>query len=391
VPEHRPLARRMAEESIILLKNETTQGVAPVLPLRPSDRRIALIGPLADAAAEMPGTWAIGARNEDVVTLRAAIADRCKQTGCSLDYQQGTQIEGASESGFAAAIEAARMADVVVLALGEGQAMSGEASSRAHLDLPGNQRELLETITAIGKPAVLVVFSGRPLVLEWAAIHVPAILEAWFLGDEVGPALTNILFGDVSPSGRVPLSFPRTVGQEPLYYAQLPTGRQADGRDRVPSDGASGTKFVSRYLDVRNDALFPFGCGLSYTRFTYSDVKVSTPALSLSQTNSRERKAPLITVTANLKNVGTRDGAEVAQLYLSVKGTSVSQPMRSLKGFQRLSLRPGESRQIAFDLGFEELSFYGVESKRVIEPARYTVWIGGDSLASQSASFEITP
>jgi beta-glucosidase len=389
VPEHLPFARKAAEESIILLKNDAANGAAPILPLRSSARKIALIGPLADAADEMAGTWAIGARNEDIGTLRTAIGNRCKQIGCSLDYQQGTDIEGVSEAGFAAAIEAAGNADVVLLALGESQGMSGEAASRAHLDLPGNQQKLLEAITKLGKPTVLVVFSGRPLVLDWAAEHVPAILEAWFLGDEVGPAITNVLFGDTNPSGRVPLSFPRAVGQEPLYYAQLPTGRPAEGRDHVPSDGSKGTKFFSRYLDVRNDALFPFGYGLSYTKFAYSDVKVSASMIPLSKANSLDHTTPLITVSATLKNIGDREGTEVAQLYVNNNGASVSQPVRLLKGFQRVTLGPGESKQLTFNLGFDELSFYNVESKPVMEPTHYTVWIGGDSVASQSATFNV--
>ena len=390
VPEHRPLARKVAEESIILLKNDAPNGATPVLPLPATVKKIALIGPLADAADEMAGTWAMGARNEDIVTLRAALNDRCKQSGCVVECQRGTDIEGASEAGFAAAVEAAAKADVVLLALGEGQGMSGEAASRAHLDLPGNQQKLLEAIVRVGKPSALVVFSGRPLVLDWAAAHVPAIVEAWFLGDEAGPAIASVLFGDANPSGRVPLSFPRAVGQEPLYYAQLPTGRPADGRDLVPSDGAKGTKFFSRYLDVRNDALFPFGYGLSYTRFTYSDVKVSAATLPLSTVNQPGNSAPLITVTATLKNVGARAGEEVAQVYVRNNGASVSQPVRQLKGFQRVALQPGESKQVTFTLGFNELSFYNAESKLVVEPTHYAVWVGGSSIASQSATFDVT-
>jgi len=391
VAAHRPLARKTAEESIILLKNDAAKDAAgPVLPLQAGATRIALIGPLADAAGEMAGTWAIGARNEDIVTLRRAMEERCKQSGCSLDYQRGTDIDGSSEAGFAAAIDAARKADVVLLALGEGQGMSGEAASRTHLDLPGNQQKLLEAITNLGRQTVLVVFSGRPLVLDWAAAHVPAILEAWFLGDEAGTALTGVLFGDANPSGRVPISFPRAVGQEPLYYAQLPTGRPADGRDLVPSDGGKGTKFFSRYLDVRNDALFPFGYGLSYTRFAYSDIAVSAAKVPLSKANGTDHNSPLVTVTATLKNTGQRAGTEVAQIYLNNNGASVSQPVRLLKGFQRVTLQPGESKQITFNLGFEELSFYNAESKQVIEPTHYALWVGGSSLASQSATFEVT-
>ncbi len=390
VAANRPLARKVAEESIILLKNEAANGGVPVLPLQSAAKKIALIGALADTAAEMAGTWAMGARNEDIVTLRKAMEERCTQAGCSIDYQRGTEIDSSSDAGFNAALEAARKADVVVLALGEGQGMSGEAASRTELDLPGNQQALLEAINKIGKPTVLVIFSGRPLVLDWAAAHVPAILEAWFLGDEVGPALTGVLFGDANPSGRVPMSFPRAVGQEPLYYAQLPTGRPADGRDLVPSDGAKGTKFFSRYLDARNDALFPFGYGLSYTRFSYSDVTVNMSTVPLLQANSPDHTTPIVTVTATLKNAGSQTGTEVAQLYVNNNGASLSQPVRQLKGFQRIALQPGDSKRITFNLSFEELSFYNAESKQVIEPTHYKLWVGGSSLASESAAFEVT-
>ncbi len=390
VAAHRPVARKAAEESIILLKNDIANGGVAVLPLQPAGKKIALIGALADSAGEMAGTWAMGARNEDIITLRKAMEEHCKQAGCSLDYQRGTEIDSSSQAGFNAALEAARKADVVVLALGEGQGMSGEAASRTELDLPGNQQNLLEAIAKLGKPSVLVVFSGRPLVLDWEAAHVPAIVEAWFLGDEVGPALTGVLFGDVNPSGRVPISFPRAVGQEPLYYAQLPTGRPADGRDLVPSDGAKGTKFFSRYLDVRNDALFPFGYGMSYTNFAYSDVTVSAATIPLAKANGADHTSPLVKVTATLRNTGSRAGAEVAQLYVNNNGASVSQPVRLLKGFQRVTLQPGESKQITFNLGFEELSFYNAESEQVIEPTHYRLWVGGSSLASQSAMFEVT-
>lgn len=385
VPEHLPLARKAAQESVILLKNDSS-----ALPLKASPGKIALIGPLADATGEMAGTWAMGANNSDVSTLRAALEDRCKKAGCSLAYEKGTEIETDSEDGFAAAAQAAQNADVVVMALGESQGMSGEAASRAHLDLPGNQEKLLEAVAKTGKPVVLVVFSGRPLVLNWAAEHVPAIVEAWFLGDEAGNALADVLFGDVNPSGRVPLSFPRAVGQEPLYYAQLPTGRPAEGRDRMPSDGAKQTKFFSRYLDVRNDALFPFGYGLSYTTFSYSNVKVSVAAIPLAKAYAGSHATPLINVTATLTNTGTREGTEVAQLYVNNDGTSVSQSVRQLKGFERVTLKPGESKQLSFSLGFDELSFYNVESKQVVEPTHYTVWVGGSSLASEGTTFDVT-
>jgi len=265
--------------------------------------------------------------------------------------------------------------------------MSGEAGSRAHLDLPGNQEQLLEEVTAAGKPVVLLVFSGRPLVLDWAAKHVPAILEAWFPGTEAGNAFADVLYGDVSPSGKLPMSFPRALGQEPLYYNQFPTGRPATGIDlSKPPDGDS--RFFSRYIDVPNSALFPFGYGLSYSSFSYKDVKVSKASIPLAQALAN-RATPLVEATATVTNTGSRTATEVVQCYVRNLGASIEQPVRSLKGFQRVTLAPGESKQVSFPLGFNELSFYNVGSAPTVEATHYTVWIGGSSLADQEARFEV--
>src|SRR5579859_2009714 len=278
VAEHRPLARRAAEESLVLLQNNPAPQ-NPLLPLDPATRKIALIGPLADDASDMVGAWS-GANNfGDVRTLRATMVERAQQSGAILTYEKGTEISGTSDSGFAAAVAAAQNSDVAILALGESSAMSGEAASRAYLDLPGNQQQLLEAVVATGKPVVLVVFSGRPLVLDWAAQHVSAIMEVWYPGVEAGPAIADTLFGDVAPSGKLTMSFPRAVGQEPLYYNQLPTGRPIQHADPA-HPGYVEMKYVSRYLDVPNDALFPFGHGLAYSTFGYSAVSLSTQSIS---------------------------------------------------------------------------------------------------------------
>jgi beta-glucosidase len=266
--------------------------------------------------------------------------------------------------------------------------MSGEAASRAHLDLPGNQQRLMKVIVATGKPVILLVFSGRPLVLDWAASHVPAIMEVWFPGVETGPAIVETLFGDAPPSGKLTMSFPRAVGQEPLYYSQLPTGRPEQFPDpRHP--GPVETKYVSKYLDVPNSALFPFGHGLSYTTFAYSDVKVSVPVVSIAALTSDHNAHP-VHVTAKVTNTGRRRGIEIAQCYVRITGTSVEQPVRSLKGFTRLTLDPGESRTVDFPLGFEELSFFDANSRRTVEPADYTVFVGGSSTADQFSTFQAT-
>lgn len=388
VDAHRPLARRAAEESFVLLKNGG-HGQSPVLPLSAGVKKLALIGPLADDAGEMQGAWGGAQHLPDVVTLRGGLAARMKKLGGELLYAKGTDVLTGSQEGFAAAKQAAEQADVVVMALGESSSMSGEAGSRAHLDLPGNQQQLLEAIVATGKPVVLLVFSGRPLVLDWADQHVGAIMETWFPGTEAGNAVANVLFGDVAPSGKLTMSFPRAVGQEPLYYNQFPTGRPAGDAD-LSKPPAGDTRFISRYIDVPNDALYPFGYGLSYTTFGYSDVAVSRKQVPLAEANRADAKN-VVTVTATVKNTGRRAGTEVVQLYVRNLGASVEQPVRSLQGFQRVTLKAGESRQVTFQLGFPELSFYNVKSQPVVEPTHYTVWVGGSSLASGQADFDVVP
>ena len=284
-------------------------------------------------------------------------------------------------------MKAVQDADVAVLALGESNAMSGEAGSRAYLDLPGNQEQLLEAVAATGKPIVLLVFSGRPLVLDWAAQHVSAILEVWFPGVEAGHAIANILYGEVSPSGKLPMSFPRAVGQEPLFYNQFPTGRPATGIDLSNPPGGD-TRFFSRYIDVSNSALFPFGFGLSYASFSYSNVKVSRTSVPLAQAVAN-RSTALVEATATVTNRGNRTATEVVQCYVRNLGASVEQPVRSLEGFERVTLAPGESKQVTFPLGFNELSFYNVASVRTMEATDYTVWIGGSSLADQEGDFKV--
>ncbi len=387
VAEHRPLVRKAAEESFVLLQNGKLASGAPLLPLSPAIKRVALIGPLADNAGEMTGVWGGAGQDRDIITLRQALSERARQLGGALLYARGTEIDDPSQAGFPEALQAARAADVVILALGESNRMSGEAGSRTNLDLPGNQQQLLEAVVAAGKPVVLLIFSGRPLVLDWAAQHVPAIMAVWFPGTEAGHALANVLYGDVSPSGKLPMSFPRAVGQEPLYYNQFPTGRPPTGIDlsKPPTDD---TRFFSRYIDAPNSALFPFGYGLSYSSFSYGDVKVSKAGIPLRQALAN-RSTPLLEATATVTNTGDRAATEVVQCYVRNLGASIEQPVRSLKGFERVTLAPGESRQVTFHLGFSELSFFNLESKPTIEATHYTVWIGGSSLADQGAAFEV--
>jgi len=396
-PEKRALARKAAEETLVLLKNSVAvPDTAPVLPLAQNLPCIAVIGPLADSAIDMLGSWPAAGRPGDVVTLRAALQDRCKDGKTKVLYAEGTSILSDSDAGFAEAVAAAQQATVVIIALGESAAaMTGESSSRTRLDLPGNQEQLLETITALGKPTVLVLFDGRPLAIKWAALHVPAILEAWYPGIEAGPAVADVLFGNVNPSGKLPASFPRAVGQEPLFYNQLPTGRPADLVDLTHPPIGSADKYFSRYIDETNAALFPFGFGLSYTQFTYSNLTLKPSTISLATLQPVKEAlftpAPAVHVSFTVKNTGPVAGVEIVQLYLRNIGGSVEEPVRELKGFQRVSLKPGESKQIEFTLDYSELSYYDLDMKRVIEPTDYQVWVGGSSGATLGSQFEVTP
>ena len=388
VAEHRPLVRRAAEESFVLLQNNPVNG-DNLLPFTKNTKKIALIGPLADDASDMVGAWS-GANNfNDVRTLRATMAERAQQSGATLTYAEGTEISGTSNAGFAAAVAAAQSSEVAILALGESSDMSGEAASRAHLDLPGNQQQLLEAVVATGKPVVLLIFSGRPLVLGWAALHVPAIMEVWYPGVEAGPAIADTLFGDVAPSGKLTMSFPRAVGQEPLYYNQLPTGRPIQYADPA-HPGYVERKYVSRYLDVPNDALFPFGHGLSYSTFGYSGVSLSMQTIS-SAALMRDHKTQPMIASATVTNTGARHATEVVQCYVNIRGASTEQPVRNLKGFARITLDPGQSQTVQFPLGFDELSIYNAGAQQIVEPAEYTVYIGGSSTAANAVHFATTP
>lgn len=381
-PASLELARTAAEQSFVLLKNVPING-KPVLPLNASAKAVALIGPLADDGAQMVGSWGGKSTAKDVTTLRVALDARLQSNGGRVLYAKGADLLGTSEAGFAEAVNAAKQADVVIMALGEDATwMTGEAASRAHLDLPGRQQQLLEAVAATGKPVVLLVFSGRPLVLNWAAQHVAAIMEVWFPGVQAGPAIVHTLFGDISPSGKLTTSFPRAVGQEPLYYNALNTGRPPGKIDltRTPTNGDE--KYVSRYVDEQNSPLFPFGFGLSYTSFSYSPTTLSSSTASASALNNGTET---VRVSAEIKNMGNREADEIVQLYISERGTSVARPIRELKGFRRITLAPGQSQRIEFTLGRNELRFWNIDMKNVVEPADVTVWIAADSASGTPA------
>jgi beta-glucosidase len=360
--ELRALARRVSGESIVLLKNERS-----LLPLAKSTA-IAVIGPLADNKEEPLGPWHTQGRAEDVVSVLQGIKAKIP-AGTQVLYAQGAGIEDTSRAGFAAAVAAARQAKVAILVLGERGDMSGEAASRASIGLPGVQQQLLEAVAATGTPVVLVLMNGRPLIFEWAAEHVPAIVETWFLGVEAGNATADVLFGDVNPSGKLPVTFPRALGQVPLYYNHRNTGRPMQPQN----------KFSSKYLDVPNEPRYPFGFGLSYTTFVYRDLRLST---------ARARVSDTVTATVTVANTGTREGTEVVQLYVRDEVASVSRPVRELKAFRRVTLRPNESRNVELRIAVRDLWFIGLDMKPVVEPGTFRVFVGPNSAEGLEATFE---
>jgi beta-glucosidase len=394
-PDAVALARKVAERSFVLLKNSPGPGKAPLLPLSARAGRIALIGPQAEDRASMLGSWAGLGRAEDVVTLRDALSDRVGAK--NLIYAKGVGMTDGSDTELAAAVAAAGQADTVILALGEnGPAMTGEATSRAHLGLPGRQQELLEKVVATGKPVVLILFSGRPLTLPWAFEHVPAVLAAWLPGIQAGPALVRTLFGEVDPAGRLVVSWPRNVGQLPLYYNALNTGRPADKSDLTKPLGDSTDTYVSRYIDERNDPQFPFGHGLSYTTYRYGPIELGTGPLKSADLTAAlrdraVRSKGVLTASADVTNTGSRAGEEVVQLYVRLMGTSVAQPVRALKGFQRVSLAPGETKKVAFELVPDAFALWNDLNKWVVEPAKLAVWISPDSAHGAPATVQIQP
>ncbi|MEL1266211.1 beta-glucosidase BglX [Pseudoxanthomonas putridarboris] len=363
-PAHRQAARTMAQKSLVLLENNND-----TLPLSRSLRTLAVIGPLADHPRAMLGNWAAIGREEDAVTplagLKAALGD-----GTRLIVAKGADIDSQDTSGFDAAVRAAKQADAVVMFLGEHPDMSAEANNRTTLDLPGVQERLALAVAATGKPVVAVLLNGRPLSIGALQGKVPAILEAWFPGVEGGHAIADVLLGDVNPSGKLPVTFPRNVGQVPIYYAHKNTGRPPREQE----------KYSSKYLDVHWTPQYPFGHGLSYTTFGYGDLSVKQPRL---RADGQQEVAVRVT------NTGPRAGVEVVQLYVRDDVASVTRPVKQLRGFQRVALEPGESRTVTFTLGFDDLAMYDAAMQRVVEPGTFTVFVGGSSADGVQAQFEV--
>ncbi|MBZ4036133.1 glycoside hydrolase family 3 C-terminal domain-containing protein [Flavobacterium sp. 17A] len=359
-PEHRKAAREMAEKSIVLLKNEKQ-----TLPISKSTKTIAFIGPMVKEYKANMGFWAVELPevkyDKWVVSQWDGLQNKVGKN-TKLLYAKGCEIEGTNKDGFAEAVETAKQADVVILSIGERHDMSGEAKSRSDIHLPGVQEDLVKAVLATGKPVVVLINAGRPLVFNYTADNAPAILYTWWLGTEAGNAIANVLFGDYNPSGKLPMTFPREVGQVPIYYNHFSTGR--------PAKNENETNYVSAYIDLKNSPKFPFGYGLSYTTFDYSGLKLSSTKIKSNET---------IKVSFQLKNSGKVAGEEVAQLYLKDKFGSVVRPVLELRDFQKVKLNAGESKTIEFTIDKEKLSFYNNKLEWGAEPGDFEVMIGTSS------------
>lgn len=375
--ENRAAARRIAAETFVLLKNQDN-----LLPLK-RQGKIALIGPLADTRANMAGTWCVAYTPDKYSTLKEGFeralkgkAELLYAQGCNLmadaDRQRAAEFGKTINRGDDAALKAealavAAKADVIVCAMGESAEMSGECASRSDLRLPDVQRELLAELVKLGKPVVMLNFSGRPTVLTWEQDNVDAILNVWFGGSEAADAICDVVFGDVAPSGRLTMTFPRTTGQLPMYYNHLNTGRP------VPEGTKEFRKYASNWLDVVNDPLYPFGYGLSYTTFSYGKPSVTG--------SGRSFKA-----TVAVTNTGSKDACEVVQLYMHDPVASIARPVKELKGFRRIMLKAGETKEVTFDITEKDLSYYDAEGRQVFEPGKFDIMLGHDSRSLQTVS-----
>jgi beta-glucosidase len=361
-PANRQAAREIARESIVLLTNRDVGG-APALPLKRDIRSLAVVGPLADDARSTIGSWSGAGKPEDAVSVLAGL--RAALPNARITHVRGAPVDTESTAGFADAERAARDADAVLLVLGERGDMSGEASSRASIELPGSQLALAQAVVraGAGKPVVAVLMNGRPLAVPWLADSASALVESWFLGVEHGNALADVLLGDVAPNGKLPVTFPRATGQVPIYYAQKNTGRPA----------VASEHYTSKYIDIPWTPQFAFGHGLSYTTFAYSDLRLSSPSIRAGQS---------VDASVTVRNTGTRDGVEVVQLYMRHDLPSVTRPVRELRGFQRVALKAGESRTVKFTLAPADFALYDLEMRHVVEPGTYHFWAGGSSEAT---------
>ena len=391
--ENRAASRQLATETFVLLKNSLTpspkgKGSKPLLPLN-TNNTIALIGPLANDRANIAGTWCVAYTPERYATIKEALEHRLPKgkllyaQGCNLthdaDLQQAAEfgkniprVDAAKAKAEAMAI--AQKADVIICAMGECADFSGESSSRATLEMPDAQRELLEELVKVGKPIVLLNFSGRPTVLTWEQAHVDAIMNVWFAGSEAGDAIADVLLGDAAPSGRLTVTMPQALGQVPLYYNHLNTGRPVEkGADKY-------RKYASNYLEVRNDPLYPFGYGLTYTNFSYSDLQLSRTIMAADGS---------VEASIMVSNTGQRDGDEVVQLYIHQQASSIARPVKELRGFQRIHLKAGEQRRVTFCIDREQLQYLNAQGEPVLEPGIFDIMIGTNSEDTLSQTLKV--
>ena len=361
---NRTAAREAAARSMVLLKNDRE-----TLPLNKNVGSLAVIGPLADDRRAPLGWWSGDGKDTDTVTALAGIKAKVSpQT--KVTYAKGCEVLGDSDAGFAEAVATARQSEVALVFVGEAKEMVGEAASRSTLDLPGRQMDLVKAIQATGKPTIVVLINGRPPTISWIVENVPAVLEAWMGGTESGNAIADVLFGDVNPGGKLPVTFPRTVGQVPIYYNHMNTGRPPE----------ASTRYNSKYLDLPWTPQFPFGFGLSYTQFKITNLQLSDPSIA---------RNGQLKVSVEVQNVGKRAGDEVVQLYIRDVAASMTRPVKELKGFKRISLKPGETQRVEFTLGPEHLGFYNREMKYVVEPGEFKVMVGSSSEDVIEKSFEV--
>ena len=379
---HRAAAREIAAETFVLLKNTDN-----LLPLEQKGR-IALIGPMADARNNMCGMWSMTCTPSRHATLleslRSAVGDKAEilyAKGSNIYYDERLEKgavgirpleRGDNRQLLDDALATAARADIIVAALGECAEMSGESASRTNLNIPDAQQDLLKALVKTGKPVVLLLFTGRPLVLNWEEANVHSILNVWFGGSETGDAIADVLFGKMSPSGKLTTTFPRSVGQLPLFYNHLNTGRP-------DPDNSTFNRYSSNYLDTTNEPLYPFGYGLSYTRFTYGDMHLSSETLSENGD---------LTVSVTVSNVGNYDGYEIVQLYLHDIYAEIARPIKELKGFERIFLRKGESREVKFIITAADLKFYNSELQYLYEPGEFDVMVGPNSRDVQTKRFK---
>ena len=393
LPESLQLAQTIAERSFVLLKNAPVANGKPPLPISKEVKTVAVIGPLADNPSDPEGLSGSQRRKSGALSFPAELARRLGEG--NVFRARGVGILKGTDEEIAAAVAVAKRADLVILTLGESPEMSGEAASRSNLGLPGRQEDLLEAVVNTGKPIALILFSGRPLTVPWAFEHVPAVLAAWFPGTEAGPALARTLFGESNPSGKLVVSWPRSVGQEPLYYNALSTGRPAGSIDLTHPPKDVESKYVSRYIDEQNTPQFPFGYGGSYTTFSYGPTEISKVQLSAAELNEglngKEGAGESLKVEAAVSNTGSRAGEELVELYVRLRGTSTAQPVRALKGFQRIALAPGETKKIVLHLAADAFAIWNDHNQFAVEPAKVAVWISPDSSGGSEAKLEILP